>query len=82
MVKLFSYKVIITFYEVLYNLLSCVANLVKILIVLDEFNVKAPCIAPVQDITEMDTESSILHFPIKSYMKQKRHVLGRLLRQH
>ena len=24
----------------------------------DEFNVKAPCIAPAQDITEMEAESS------------------------
>ena len=28
------------------------------MIVLDEFNVKAPCISPAQDITEMDAESS------------------------
>ena len=40
------------------------------MIVSDEFNVQAPCIAPAQDITEMEDYSS-LHFPIKSYMKQK-----------
>ena len=28
------------------------------MIVSDEFNVKAPCIAPAQDITEMEAESS------------------------
>ena len=28
------------------------------MIVKDEFNVKAPCIAPAQDITEMEAESS------------------------
>ena len=28
------------------------------MMVLDEFNVKAPCIAPAQDITEVDAESS------------------------
>ena len=28
------------------------------MIVSDEFNVKAPCIAPAQDITEMEEESS------------------------
>ena len=50
------------------------------MIVSDEFNVKAPCIAPAQDITEMEDESS-LHFPIKSYIKQKRHVTGILARQ-
>ena len=51
------------------------------MIVSDEFNVKAPCIAPAQDITEMEDDRS-LHFPIKSYMKQKRHVPGILARQH
>ena len=51
------------------------------MIVSDEFSVKAPCIAPAKDITEMEDESS-LHFPIKSYMKQKRHVPGILARQH
>ena len=28
------------------------------MIVSDQFNVKAPCIAPAQDITEMEAESS------------------------
>ena len=28
------------------------------MVVSDEFNVKAPCIAPAQDITEMEAESS------------------------
>ena len=28
------------------------------MIISDEFNVKAPCIAPAQDITEMEAESS------------------------
>ena len=45
------------------------------MIVSDEFNVKAPCIAPAQDIIP-------LHFPIKLYMKQKRHVPRILARQH
>ena len=36
----------------------CVANLMKNVIVSDEFNVKARCIAPAQDITEMEAESS------------------------
>ena len=35
----------------------CVANIMKNIIVSDEFNVKAPCIAPAQDITEMEAES-------------------------
>ena len=51
------------------------------MIVSDEFNAKAPSITPVQDITEMEDESS-LNFPIKSYMKHKRHVPGILARQH
>ena len=37
-------------------IMFCVANLMKNMIVSDEFNVKARCIA--QDITEMEAESS------------------------
>ena len=36
----------------------CVANLMKSIIVSDEFNMKAPCMAPAQDITGMEAESS------------------------
>ena len=61
--------------------LLLVDSALSVMIVSDEFNVKAPCIAPAQDITEMKDESS-LHFPIKSYMKLKRHVPGILARQH
>ena len=48
------------------------------MIVSDEFNVKAPCIAPAQDITEMEAESSaalpdeIVH-EAETYMKQRQH---------
>ncbi len=38
-------------------LLFCVANLMKNVIVSDEFNVKETCTAPAQDITEMEAES-------------------------
>ena len=38
--------------------LLLVDSALSAMIVLDEFNVKAPCIAPAQDITEMDAESS------------------------
>ena len=38
----------------------------------DEFNVKAPCIAPAQGITEMEAESSIA-LP-DQLVTQKRHV--------
>ena len=47
----------------------------SVIVVSDEFNVKAPRIDPAQDITEM-------HFPIKSFMKQNWHVPGRVGRQH
>ena len=39
-------------------IIFCVANLMKDMIVSDEFNVKARCIAPAQDITEMEADSS------------------------
>ena len=61
--------------------LLLVDSALSAIIVSDEFKVKALCIAPAEDITEMEDESS-LHFQIKSYMKQKRHVPGILARQH
>ena len=48
-------------------IMFCVANLMKNIIVSDEFNMKAPCIAPAQSsgITEMEAESSTaLHHEI------------------
>ena len=38
--------------------LLLVDSALSVMIVSDKFNVKAPCIAPAQDITEMETESS------------------------
>ena len=38
--------------------LLLVYSALSVMIVSGEFNVKAPCIAPAQDITEMETESS------------------------
>ena len=38
-------------------IIFCVSNLMKDMIVSDEFNVKARCIAPAQDITEMEADS-------------------------
>ena len=38
--------------------LFLVDSALSTMIVSDEFNVKAPCIAPAQDITEMEDESS------------------------
>ena len=38
--------------------LFLVDSALNAIIVSDEFNVKAPCIAPAQDITEMEAESS------------------------
>ena len=61
--------------------LHLVNSALSAMLVSDEFNVKAPCVAPDQDNTEMEDDSS-LHFPNKSYMKQKRHVPGILARQH
>ena len=61
--------------------LLLVDSALSTMIVSDEFNAKAPCIAPAQDITKMEDKSS-LYFQIKSYMKQKRHVPGILARQH
>ena len=53
------------------------------MIVSDQLNVNVPYIAPAQDITEMEEESSTaLSDKIVSYMKQKRHVPGILARQH
>ncbi len=62
-------------------IMFCVANLVKNMIVSDEFNVKAPCIAPVQDITEMEADiSSALTDEIVHEAETTRP--GRLLRRH
>ena len=39
-------------------IIFCVANVMKYMIVSEDFKVKARCIAPAQDITEMEAESS------------------------
>ena len=54
---------------------------VSAMIVSDEFNVQAPCLAPAQDITEVEAESSTA-LPGEIVHESKRHVPERLLRQH